>query len=282
MRKIFLIVTLIAALAVGVAWDVGPHQIPLFGPESVHAQTALTSTVLTATLSASGSANRMTVSSATGFTASSGTTDYLVYVDRELMRVQAVSGTTITVQRGLQRTAIAAHLSGALVWVGPATSFAQTDPIPGNCTSAAASQQYSPVINVVNGNMWECTSITTAANAISAPGTPTTYGIWQLTNFVGAAYSFPYRTVVNAAYTAKYTDVVIEYISMTAGRTVTLPAVTQIYGKIYIIKHNAATTTLTVAVTSGQYILTLGTTSTSLFNGDVLRLISTGGGYVTW
>lgn len=69
-------------------------------------------------------ATRMIVASATGFTASNSAvgTDYYAFIDHELVRITAVSGTTITIQRGQSRTGATPHASGAHVFVGVAPS----------------------------------------------------------------------------------------------------------------------------------------------------------------
>lgn len=97
---------------------------PAFG------QTILTNTTLASALSTS-SGKILTLTSATGVTAPS-TSDFTkatyLWVDRELLDVQQVSGTTVTVLRGLNGTVAAPHLSGAVVFVIPAfksTNFGQ-------------------------------------------------------------------------------------------------------------------------------------------------------------
>ena len=114
-------------------------------------------------------AQRLTVTSATGFVASTGTLDYGMFVDREFMRITGVSGTTITVQRGQANTAATAHSSGARVFVGQygsqAASGTQTggpfvqNRLQGNCTRGSYS--ILPVIqvnaNAVDGQaMYNC------------------------------------------------------------------------------------------------------------------------------
>ena len=118
-------------------------------------QTTPTSTTLSAAI-ADERTNRFTVASATGFTASTGTLDYGVFIDREFMRIRAVSGTTITVDRGQARTSATPHRSGSRVWVGRYGSsvasgtsaggpFIQS-PLYGSCT--ATREPFLPVIQV--------------------------------------------------------------------------------------------------------------------------------------
>jgi hypothetical protein len=127
------------------------------------AQTALTST----TLSTATDNKQVTVvvASATGFNAPglaqakggvggmSTANLTVLYVDREVMDIVAVSSTTITVRRGTQGTAATAHASGATVRVGPASNFALADPV-GTCTRTLV--PYVPVINVKTGEGFDC------------------------------------------------------------------------------------------------------------------------------
>lgn len=93
--------------------------------------------------------------------ATSAAATYL-YVDRELMQVEAVSGTSITVMRGVGSTAAASHVSGALVFVVPAAAVANwgtpvgnTDWGPqGSCTRT--NELYLPRIAFTSGNISDC------------------------------------------------------------------------------------------------------------------------------
>lgn len=120
------------------------------------AQTALTTTTTTSALTAVQTS--FTVSSATGITA--GVSLYLVdpgQVRGELVLVRAVSGTNITVNRLSNK---AAHVSGALVWIGAAVgtpnqaaSFQNFNPA-GACT--AANTLFTPWINIQTGQLAFC------------------------------------------------------------------------------------------------------------------------------
>ena len=107
------------------------------------AQTLLTTTTLSAAAQGMGSVNGatptgnlsiITVASATGISAPAPNTSLTIglatseaqsylFVDRELMEVKAVSGTTITVIRGVSGTSAPSHASGAVVFVIPGTAF---------------------------------------------------------------------------------------------------------------------------------------------------------------
>lgn len=122
--------------------------------QTAYSQTVPTSTTLSAAM-ADDRTTRMTVASATGFVASTGTLDYGVFVEHEFMRITAVSGTTITVQRGQSRTNATPHPSGARVWVGRYGSSATGDtaggpfiqsPLYGSCTASGVA--FLPLIQV--------------------------------------------------------------------------------------------------------------------------------------
>ena len=101
---------------------------------------------------------------------------YILYVDREAMKVNAVSGTTVTVERGVQGSVRSAHVSGAKVWTGPANYFGMQlppggymEPVAGTpCTSTT--QKVLPFIAVATGRAWNCgNSLWTAFDPGVAP-----------------------------------------------------------------------------------------------------------------
>lgn len=114
------------------------------------AQVSLTSTTLSAAITTT-DARVITVASATGFVA--GTTG--LYVGDEFMPVTAVSGTSISVRRGASGTRARTHASGAQVYVGLLNYFSNYDRV-GSCTST--SELVLPVVNVLNGKMFNCVS----------------------------------------------------------------------------------------------------------------------------
>ena len=269
-KRLFQVVGLVAVLLV--ANPFVPIQI-------LQAQQALTTTALSGAMSLT--TTTFTVVSATGFTASTGVATYYAYVDREAMKITGVSGTVITVQRGQLNTNQNSHRSGALVVVGLAERFSSQDPSPGSCTRATG-QLYSPLINTTTGTWWDCSTVATAASlSASNPGNPTA-GVWQGVNLMGFMGLIPYKNPGNQNYTALFSDVFIDYNSITAARTVTLPAVTDIRGKIYIIKHSGANQTLTVSSSSGQFLTTIGTTTQAMSAGQSAFFISVGGGWATF
>lgn len=149
------------------------------------AQTILTTTTLSNAVQGMGSVNGatptgnmsiVTVASATGINAPAPNTSFTggllatsdaqsyLYVDRELMQVKAVSGTTITVIRGVASTGAASHASGALVFVIPGPAFGiwsgggdinQPTSVPeGSCTRA--NEVYLPRIQFGSGIISDC------------------------------------------------------------------------------------------------------------------------------
>jgi hypothetical protein len=148
---------------------------------SASAQTVLTMTTLSAALpgsvssvSGSGAPGVLTVASNSGISAPAPNTSFiqgaatsgaqtLLFVDRELMEVRAVSGTSINVVRGVGSTANTSHASGALVFVVPtagntwmsAQLGGQPQSIPaGSCTRS--NELYLPRINFQSGIFSDC------------------------------------------------------------------------------------------------------------------------------
>lgn len=119
-----------------------------------HALTILSTTTLSAAVSmpAQGApAQTVRLTSVTNVTATSS-----LYIDTELMRVTAtpVTGQPVAVIRGVAGTTPGAHASGATVTIGPGNAFVMGGPPAGACV--AASQIYSPWVDVTTGNFWVC------------------------------------------------------------------------------------------------------------------------------
>jgi hypothetical protein len=145
------------------------------------AQTILSTTTLSAAVPNSvssalttGNQSIVTVASATGISApapntsntygvaSSDASTYL-YVDRELMQVKGVSGTTLTVIRGIGSTSAQSHASGALVFVVPSAAVAgyggvdygMVPAVPaGSCTRT--NELFLPRIQFISGLISDC------------------------------------------------------------------------------------------------------------------------------
>jgi hypothetical protein len=142
--------------------------IALLAASAVHAQTTnLTPTTLSAAIANSKDVS-MVVASATGFTA--GTT--VAYIDRELVSVKSVSGTTIGIIRGQAGTSAAIHASSANVFVwNPANVGPFFNGLPqGKCTRSA--ELYLPRIDLKSGTISDCLNSTwTAGDYIGGSGT---------------------------------------------------------------------------------------------------------------
>lgn len=127
-------------------------------------QTALTQTSLSGAVTAT--QNSITLASVTGVAANTvlfiedGTSGNAFGLTRsqEAMIVVSVpaSGTTVQVIRGYDATIPTAHITGALVLLGPATAFNEVEPA-GSCT--AAQTLYTPYVDLRTGNQWLCSTI---------------------------------------------------------------------------------------------------------------------------
>ena len=119
----------------------------LLWPGRGEAQTYTTRTTLTRAMTSG--ETRLVVAAATGLTVGA-----YAYVDRELMRITAVRGTTADVQRGYAGGgAASAHAAGTLVHLGPGAAFASTD-ATGSCTATDA--RALPHLNTTTGRLWDC------------------------------------------------------------------------------------------------------------------------------
>lgn len=114
----------------------------------VSAQTVATTTTLAANMSATDTI--ATVTSATGFTVGNQ-----MWIDFEQMSITAVSGTAITVRRGVNGTAARAHDNTERIITGVAAHFHTNDPDDGADVVRGVGQgAYSPWINVRTGVVW--------------------------------------------------------------------------------------------------------------------------------
>jgi hypothetical protein len=136
------------------------------GMGSVSGATPTGNMSLVSVASATGiSAPAPNTSLTSGLLATSDAQSYL-YVDRELMQVKAVSGTNITVIRGVAGTGASSHASGALVFVVPSSAigvwsgggFAAASQGPsspqGSCTRS--NELFLPRIHFASGAISDC------------------------------------------------------------------------------------------------------------------------------
>lgn len=129
---------------------------PSFAQQNTLVQTSLSAAITSTQVVFS-------VASATGIvaptTSVAGSSLYVVDVGQvmgELMPVQAISGTSVTVTRAFSRAK--AHLSGAMVLVATAPNWFQVKDPSGACTTAAT--YVTPFLNQLTGNMWVCSAKT--------------------------------------------------------------------------------------------------------------------------
>jgi len=153
---------------------------------SVFAQGSITTTTLSAALAGGRNApNVMYVASATSFFApgvaeSQGGVGSplnppvltLALIDRELVRVNRINSTTISIERGWGGTSAAGHASGATVYVGPASYFPQADPV-GTCT--AGTLAVLPYLSYRSGTIWTCPASGPNASVWTKSGTADTF-----------------------------------------------------------------------------------------------------------
>lgn len=126
------------------------------------AQTILTNTTLSAAVTTpspgNGASTLIVVASATGITApstSDPTKHTQLWVDRELMDVIGVNGTTITVDRGYGGTTAAPHVNAAPVFIIPVSKATNFGVVPqGSCTRA--NELLLPRINYSTGLVSDC------------------------------------------------------------------------------------------------------------------------------
>ena len=86
-----------------------------------------------------------------------------IYVDRELMQVKSISGTTLYVIRGVASTAAQSHASGALVFVVPAAAVANLSGVDYGMVPAVpagtcirTNELYLPRIQFTSGIISDC------------------------------------------------------------------------------------------------------------------------------
>jgi hypothetical protein len=149
------------------------------------AQASLTQTTLAAAVTASNT-QYIVVTSATGITApslSAGTSTQ-IYIDTELMDVEAVNGTTLTVRRGAGGTRATTHNSAQVVYAGPPNYFS-VYPRWGSCT--AAKEIVLPVIDVLDQYIFNCV---TGTNGV---------GTWVVV--ISGTTNYPVVQTLSTAYT---------------------------------------------------------------------------------
>lgn len=249
---------------------------------SAFAQTDLTTTTLAGAVT-NNSQTTFSLTSVTGITANQSI--LFLTPGLEAADVTAVSGTFVTVRRGTQGTRAVTHAVNTVVWVANTPNrFTQQAP-RGSCTRAS-SQDFSPMIHLPTGDLYNCNPQVTfaAVTAGNATATAAASGYWERANLGGFLPNLPYVNPTNAAFTASLAHTIIDFNSMTATRVLTLPSVTGIVGKVLIIKNNSGSGTADITVTApnGQYISSPGTATLTVGDRAGANLISVGGGWNTF
>ena len=229
--------------------DGGPFDLlQMVGPAG--AQTILTTTTLSSAVQGMGSVNGATptgnlsvisVASATGINApvpntsltsglqaTSEAQTYL-FVDRELMQVKAVSGTTITVIRGVGGTYSPSHISGAIVFVVPAAVFGlwsgggadsgpQGPSFPqGSCTRS--NEPYLPRIQFSSGTISDCNGGQWVNGDASQTSRTVNFQL-QLPSTGATAYTAAGTSTAKAANTMYCTEINLPYSKYITGLAV--------------------------------------------------------------
>jgi hypothetical protein len=92
---------------------------------------------------------------------------------------------------------------------------------------------------------------------------------------------FPRTPVVNTAYTAKLSDVLIVMTSITTARTITLPTATGLDGKFYIISDESGSASTSATITIAGTIN--GASNQSIVTAyGVVRVRSNGTAWFLW
>lgn len=208
----------------------------------LQAQQTTTTTLLTSAINGLSSTVILAVTSSSSMTANQ--TGFMV--DQEYMLVTSVLSTTsVRVLRAQSGTKAMAHSANAVIWfgiTGTGGPFISVDKT-GQCTPA--NEPWLPQINTQNGNIYHC--------ILSTTGTTSN---WSKTNFVQAGTALPYKklAVTATTYTALASDYIIGYNTNVAG-TITLPALTGLIGKQYIVQIEVTgTQSVTIATSAGQLI----------------------------
>lgn len=204
----------------------------LFLSTPLWAQTALTTTTLGAAVTDT-SGTFVTVASATGITApGTGTNLVFLLIDREILAVRSVTGTTIGVARGQNSTKSSTHINAAVVTIAP--GLAITSGIPtGQCTRT--NLVYVPLI--VGGGVGLGSEVGATFDCLGV----TTAGQWVQTN--GNGYPTLGSTVASPAGVMTPTGVVFTVSGTNAVTGILAPAGLGVGFNLYVVPSGVFTWT---------------------------------------
>lgn len=132
---------------VGLIWG-----LALLLSAGAFAQTTVNSTTLASAAGATGNAIVLT-------SASTVAAGQVIFVDREAMLINTLSGTTAQVTRGYGGTAARAHAALAMAYTGTPDRFYRVE-VVGGSTCTSASELYLPHISLPTGNVYQCQNST--------------------------------------------------------------------------------------------------------------------------
>jgi hypothetical protein len=109
----------------------------------------------------------------------SGSVATFLYVDHELMSINNINSTFISVGRGVQGTVATSHNSGAVVYIATGRQLVPSNnngnpPLSGSCNSAFQPPA-TPYIDIYTGNTWDCPSVGPYASTWVISGSTTGY-----------------------------------------------------------------------------------------------------------
>lgn len=248
---------LFAAWGLALIAAISLMYLPLNDVGTLQSQTTTVQTNLSTAVAVD--TNIISVASESGFA-----NGEVVYIDREAMRITDIDATGgVRVIRGQIGTQTRTHSAGAVVYEGPPEYFT-VNSYGGSCVTTANINL--PRINVQTGEIFSCKE-----------------GQWQSQRLSAVSAGLGYEEIKDAAYTMVIGDNIINVTGTTAGRTITLPSITNQPGRIVIIKNidaianGSALQTVTVQTVNGQFIGGAKVSSATLTTaGSGINLISTG------
>lgn len=210
-----------------------------FGQLNSFTKTTLSSAISNSIAPTPGVMSTVVLASCTNVNAPSGTqAGSMLFIDHEAMQVVSLPTTSPCaprVSRGAFGTAVNGHAASSLVWVGAPDWYSQQQVAQTPAGTCTVSQQIAlPRIHVLDGSWVTCDSL----------------GLW---GYAGPSRGSGFlrgaiKTVADAAYTALIEDYEIDYTTLTSTRLVTLPAATQLPGKVYVVKDSGGNATSMIKI----------------------------------